>query len=323
VSALSIAPVILPFDTSSNEVVSFLANTTNNQGISLPAPVACLPDVPQQGRNNLDLIEQNAFGLPPLSTPPSTLVSNCFPDRPLYGVLDLLRLRRPFDDDRAGMRIPSAQLIADAAPRVVLHSGEQLVGLTSLSDNGTATRNNFTVTNADPREYGTLQHLNHIALSWLQAFSNLTLATLAAQFILDVNNSTAPPPDGSTLFNQTDGLANFPVIEVSVFGSVLPTDIEAFHADFGAPNNTLFFGSRSGDIFRHWALRNDSSVILWSNSSTAAHIVEEHTATDTAFETIWSQASDLISAAAAVGRGTGSLDIETIVSALQEAHLFS
>jgi hypothetical protein len=304
-------------------VVSFLSNTTDNQGISLPAPVACLPGVLQQGRSNLDLIEQNAFGLTPLATSPSTLQSSCFPDRPLYGVLDLLRLQRAFDDDRAGMRIPTAQLIAAAAPRVVLHSGEQLVGLTSFSDNGIATQTNFTVINADPREYGTLQHLDHIALSWLQAFPNLTLATQAAQFVLGASDSTVPPQAGSTLFDQTDDLADFPVIEVSVFGSLLRTDIESFHADFGTSNGTLFFGSGNGDIFRHWALRDDNDAILWSNSSTAADVVEEHAANNTAFETIWSQAGDLISAAAAVGRGTGSPEIETIVLALQDAHLFT
>lgn len=323
VSAFSAAPVILPFDTSSNQVAAFLANTTSNQGISLPAPIACLPGVSQQGRINLDFIEQNVFGLSSLGASPSTLDSSCFPDRPLYGVLDLLRLRQPFSDSRNSMRIPTAQLISEAAPRVILHSGEQLVGLTGANDNGIATQSNFTVLNGDPREYGTLQHLNHVALSWLQSFPTLTLATQAAQFVLNANDNTLPPTTGNPLYDQTNNLIDFPIVEVTVFGTVLPTDTETFRANFATPNGTLFFGSTNGEAFRQWALRDDGDVILWSESTTAAQVVQEHVSNNTAFETIWAEATGLITAAAAVGRGTGSPELQTTVSALQDAQLFT
>lgn len=323
ISALNSSPVILPFDTSSRDVTEFLVNTTSNDGISLPAPVACLPDISPQGRRNVDLIESNAFGLVALGDGPSTLDSSCFPDRPLYGVLDVLRLRRAFGDERSSMRIPSAQLISDAAPRVVLHNGEQLVGLTGANDTGIAAQTEFTEVFADPREYGTFGHLNHIALSWLQSFPNVSLATLAAQHVLSINDASTPPTSGNPLFDQTNGLMDFPTIEVAVFGTMLPTDIEVFRADFGTPTGGLFFGSNGGEIFRRWALRDDNDVILWSESSTASQVVREHLQEDADFETVWTQASELISSASEVGRGTGIPEIRTIVAALQDAQLFS
>ncbi|CAG7847689.1 SubName: Full=Uncharacterized protein {ECO:0000313/EMBL:CCA67843.1} [Serendipita indica DSM 11827] len=322
-TALANSPVLLPFNTFSSAIVNFLNSTTDNQGISLPAPVACLTSVQSAGRNNTNIVEQNAYGLEPLGSAPTDLQAECFPNRPVYGVLDPLRLRRPFSDNRNSMRIPAAQLIASAAPRVVLHTGEQLVGLAGSRDEGVATQRTLSTTEADPRNYGTMTHLNHVALSYLQSFSSPSLAAEAARYILTATDGSAPPNAGDALFDQTNGFANLPVIEVAVFGTILPDDIDVFHADFGTPNGTLFFGSKDGDTFRQWALRKDEDVILWSESASASQAVHESRRRDTSFESIWDQATALIEAAAAVGRGTGAPEIRQIVKALEDAHLFT
>jgi hypothetical protein len=322
-AALGKSPILLPFEASSSAISSFLSNTTSNNGISLPAPVACLPALSNAQRNNIDLIERTSFGLATLGSSPTSVEASCFPDRPVYGVLDVLRLRRPFGDSRTSMRIPSAGLVSQAYSRVVVHAGEQLVGLSGLNDQGAASSANFTVLNADPREYGTLGHINHIALTYLQAFPTLELAKEVALFILAAQDDTVPPSSGSFLFDQTNGFADMPTLEVAVFGSILPTDVEVFHADLATPNGTLFFGSTNGDTFRRWAIRDDNDVVLWSNSSTASQAVRETSNNNTAFENVWNQANEIIKAAAAVGRGTGLPEENAVMQALANASLFS
>lgn len=312
----------MPFDGASGGIADFLTAVTGNNGSSFPAPLACYPGMPEQARANIGTIEQHAFDLVPLATVPSTLDASCFPDRPTYGVLDVLRLRRPFGDARESMRVTSAQLISEAGTRAVLHGGEQLVGLTGFRDNGLATQTNFTTAQADPREYGTIQHLDHVALSYLLAFPSVDLAKQAALFIMNGDEATLPPTSGDGLFDESDALDNIPTIEVAVFGSILPTDLDTFRADLATPNGTLFFGSTSADIFRKWALRDANDLILWSNSSASQKVVHESITNNTAFETVWSQAADLISAAAGVGRGTGPPEVKQIMDSLQNATLF-
>jgi hypothetical protein len=278
--------------------------------------------MPELARTNIGTIEQHAFDLVPLATVPSVLDAACFPDRPTYGVLDVLRLRRPFGDARESMRVTSAQLVSRAGTRAVLHGGEQLVGLTGFRDNGLATQTNFTTSQADPREYGTIQHLDHVALSYLLAFPGVNLAKQAAQFIMNADEATLPPASGDGLFDESDALDSIPTIEVAVFGSILPTDLATFNADLAAPNGTLFFGSDSADIFRKWALGDSNDLILWSNSSASQKVVHELRTNNTAFEAVWSQAVDLIRASAEVGRDTGPPEVKLIADSLQNATLF-
>jgi hypothetical protein len=312
----------LTFDGSSGGIANFLAAVTDNNGTSFPAPLACYPGMPELARTNIGTIEQHAFDLVPLATIPSALDAACFPNRPTYGVLDVLRLRRPFADARESMQVTSAQLVSKAGTRAVLHGGEQLFGLTGFRDNGLATQTNFTTAQADPREYGTIQHLDHVALSYLLAFPNVNLAKQAAQFIMNADEATLPPTSGDELFDESDALESIPAIEVAVFGSILPTDLATFSADLATPNGTLFFGSASADIFRKWALRDSNDLILWSNSSASQKVVHESRTNNTAFETVRSQAVDLIRASAEVGRDTGSPEVKQIMDSLQNASLF-
>lgn len=320
VSALGAAPVLLSFDGASGAITDFLSSITPNDGSSFPAPLACYPGLSEQARTNVGTIEQHAFDLAPLGALPSALESACFPDRPVYGVLDVLRLRRPFGDARESMRVPTAQLVSQAGARTILHAGEQLVGLTGFRDSGLASQTNFTNADADPRNYGTLQHMNHVAISFLQAFPTTDLAKHAAQFIINADDTTLPPTSGNGLLDGAT-LDSIPTIEVAVFGSILPIDIGTFRADLATPNGTLFFGSKSGDVFRKWALRDAEDVVFWSNSSTSPQAVREAIGNETDFETVWKQAADLISDAANVGRGTGLPEVQQIMRSLQNASL--
>ena len=323
ISSISSAPVLLPFDGASGAITDFLANATESDGGPFPIPLACYPGMSNQSRANIGTIEGDAFGLAPLSAPPSYLDSACFPDRPNYGILDVFRLRRPFGDFRESMRVVSAQLISEAGARVILHGGEQLVGLTGYHDSGIATQTNFTDVDANPREYGTLQYLNHVALSYLQAFPSTDMAKQAALFIANASEGTLPPASGGAMLDEINALGSIPTIEVAVFGSILPTDLDIFHADLATPNGTLFFGSRSGDVFREWALQDADDLILWSNSSISPKAVHESRTNNTAFEEVWNQAANLINGAAVVGRGTGLPEVNQIMEALKNASLFT
>ncbi|KAG8818241.1 hypothetical protein FRC17_010893 [Serendipita sp. 399] len=325
ISSFSKSPVVLPINAFSPAISAFLnATAASNDGTSVVPPIACLADITTTGRNNTNLVEHEAFGLDTASaTAPTTLDPSCFSDRPVYGLLDVLRLRRSFNDDRSSMRIPMVQLSTSATPRVVLHSGEQLVGLTGNGDTGVATRDLFSSLDVDPRQYGTMQHLNHIALTYLQSFPTTALARQAAQFITNAGDQTSPPAAGDSLFDDTNGFADLPAIEVALFGSVLMADVDVVHADLGTPNGTLFFGSERGASFRRWALRDEADVLVWSNSTSAARVVREKKESNSEFESVWEQAAELIKSAANIGRGTGPVEIREVVQALGDAGLLS
>lgn len=319
--ALRDAPVLLPFDALSSPISNFLNSTLTSDSVSFPPPLACLTSVTGVDRTNLDVIEQNVFDLPSTQATPSVLDGNCFPNRPVYGVLDPLRLLQPFPDSRVGFKVPASRLIADSTSRVVVRSGERLISLAgSPSD---AQRITLTPALADPREYGTLQHLNHVALDYLQSFPTTQLASIAAQFIIsNTGDKSRPPVRGDPLFDGTDALRDIPIMEVSVFGSILRSDAGTYVSNMADSNGALFFGSNNGQLLRTWAIRDTSNAIVWSNSSSATTSVQEGQRTD-AFETVWTLAKNLIDVAAGVNRGTGLPEVNEVMAALQQAGLLT
>ena len=93
---------ILPFDTTSSRGGTSLTELmTNTTTTPFPPPLACYPDLSSSQLTKLNSLETGVFGLPSVSSP-SSFDTSCFPDRPVYGVVDLLRLRLPFPDDRQG-----------------------------------------------------------------------------------------------------------------------------------------------------------------------------------------------------------------------------
>ena len=253
---------------------------------SFPPPAACYPGLSGVNRADIDTVETTAFGLP--SSTPTTSARfdvGCFTSRPTYGILNVLNLRLPFVEKRQGLNIQASQLTTAVGPRVVLKAGEQLVGLARASASSARPNSPISVSNADPRQYGTLQHLNHVALAFLQSFPSTRLAADAAQFIM--SSSQLPPENNSSLFLDTNSLFNIPLIEVSVFGQLLPTDMDLWDSHLAGPQGELFFGTQRGDVFRNWALRGSDDTILWSTGPLARTVVREVLERSSTFEDVW------------------------------------
>ena len=306
-NALQGAPIVLPFDATSEPVSSLMSSSTTT---SFPPPAACYPGLSGANRAAIDIVETTAFGLP--SSTPITSANfdvGCFASRPTYGILNVLNLRLPFADGRQGLTIQASQLTTAVGPRAVLKAGEQLVGLARASASSARPNTPVSVSNADPRQYGTLQHLDHVALAYLQGFPSSTLAADAAQFIMSA--SQLPPDNNSSLFLDTNSLLNIPVIEVSIFGQLLPADMDLWYSSFGGPQGQPFFGTQRGDIFRNWALNDSNDTILWSTGALARTVVREVKERYSAFEDIWQAALN----------GTRSTP-DSVAAALNRAGLF-
>ena len=282
------------------------SNTT-----SFPPPAACYPGLSEANKADVDTVETTAFGLHSSGSVTSTNFDvGCFASRPTYGILNVLNLRIPFVDGRQGLTIQASQLTTAASTRAVLKAGEQLVGLARASAPSARPNTPISASNADPRQYGTLLHLNHVALAYLQTFPNTTLAATAARFIM--STARLPPTNDSSLFLDTNSLLNIPIIEVSMFGQLLPADMDSFYSDFAGPLGELFFGTQRGDVFRNWALRESNDTLLWSTGAIARTVIREVKKPYTAFENVWRATLE--------GNHT---TLGSVVQALTSAGLFS
>jgi hypothetical protein len=276
---------------------------------SFPPPAACYPGLSGANRADIDTVETTAFDLPS-STPVTSAIFDvgCFTSRPTYGILNVLNLRLPFADGRQGLTIQASLLTTAAGSRAVLKAGEQLVGLARASAPSARPNTPISASNADPRQYGTLLHLDHVALAYLQSFPTTTLAATTAQFIM---SNPQLPPNNSSLFLDTNSLLNMPVIEVSIFGQLLPADMDLWYSNIASPQGQLFFGTQRGDVFRNWTLRDSDDAILWSTGAVAQTVVREAKEPRSAFEGVWQ----------ATLRGNHTTP-DSVASALDRAGLF-
>ena len=300
---------ILPFDTTSSRGGTSLTELmTNATTTPFPPPLACYPDLSSSQLAKLNSLETGVFGLPSVSSP-SSFDTSCFPDRPVYGVVDLLRLRLPFRDDRQGVGLQGAVLSQNATVRAVIYSGEMLSALP-----GAASVPNTNPSSLDPREFGTLDHLNHVLLNYLSAISasNVTLATKLVDYVL---SSPSTPPTDSDLLNS---LSSLPVLEFALFGSVTPRDIASSVTSFSTPSGSLFFGSDEGQTFRSWALTISTQTVAWTSSAGASQIVREGASSDSNFESVWTPASQLVEAGS-----TNATDVQRVTDSLSSLGLFS
>lgn len=300
---------MLSFDATSSpggQSISDLLTSAINRTLSFPPAIGCYPGLTSTQLQQINTVETTGFGLDALNATASTFDSTCFANRPVYGVLDVLRTRLPFSDSRSGVAKQAAVITSDAASRAVLHVGEQLSALPGPTDV------NLTSFDVDPREFGTLLHLNHIALEWLQSFSTTDMAKAAAQFV--ISNPSAPPPSSSSLFNAT----SLPIVEVAMFGNIFFSDFSSFSSSISTPSGSLFFGSSQAQAFRRWALQlSSSATIAWAQSTLSSQAVHEGSSSNTVFEEIWSAAGALTAGP------TNSSSVQEVVNALQSNGLFS
>lgn len=279
-SAIRASPILLPFDatfSSNNDALSGLM--TNTSTGSFPPPLACYPGLNASSLSRINTIETTVFGLPSASSN-SNFDASCFPNSPIYGVLDVLRLRLPFVDSRTGVARQAVALQRDVGPRAVIYSGEALSAMPGASSlppiSGKLT---------DPREYGTINNVDHVVLNWLSSISDVNLATAFVRYVL--SNPAVPPSNTSTL---VENLASIPPLEVAVFGAVLPADVDHVVSAFGTTNGALFFGSDSALAMRNWAITAAGSSIAWTNDTAAATVVRDNSWSNEAFNAVWNPA---------------------------------
>lgn len=279
-STVSLSPVLLPFDataTFANNPVAQLL--TNSSTTPFPPPLACYPGLDSSTMRAVTDIEAGIFGLTSPSAA-SQFDQSCYASRPIYGVLDILRLRLPFIDSRTGTAKQAAVLQRDAGPRAVLYAGEVLSAMPAASG-----ASNSTSTVTDPRQFGTLNHLSHVMLDYLSSIDDTNLAISLVEYVLTA--PTVPPSNTSALFR---GLAQLPTLEVAVFGTVLPTDLASIASSFATPNGSLFFGSDASAAVRTWAINAAGAPVVWADSAGAPKVVREASLDDDTFALVWDPA---------------------------------
>jgi hypothetical protein len=307
-TAFKSSSILLPFDATASpggQAISTLLANAFNRTLSFPPAIGCYPGLSASQLQRISAVETQAFGLAPLNSTPSVFDSSCFSNHPAYGVLDVLRTRLPFSDSRSGVAQQAPVLSSDAASRAVLHVGELLSAFPAPN---TTDLTPFAI---NPREFGTLSHLNHIALGWLRSFPTTSLAAEAARFVL---SSSTSPPTNPDLLNAT----SLPIVEVAIFGDIFLSDLSSFVSSFSTPTGSLFFGSSQAQAYRRWALQPSSSgSIAWSQSTFGSQTVREGSSSNTSFEQIWSVAATLTPGP------TNMTTVQQVVNDLANVGLFS
>ncbi|THH10160.1 hypothetical protein EW145_g1529 [Phellinidium pouzarii] len=308
IEAVRSSPFLIPFDVTSspggNALTSLMSNTSTTP---FPPPIACYPGLNSTQVARINSLEVLVFNLTAISQSPSEFSISCFPDRPVYGVVDLLQLRLPFPDSRKGVALQAAALSRDATVRTIVYSGEMLSALP-----GATVLPGVEASATDSREFGASNFLNHVLLNYLSSISNITLAM---DLISHVLSSSTPPANNSDLANS---LSVLPVLEFAFFGSITPQDIASSVTSFSTQSDSLFFGSNAGQTFRSWALVNASASIAWTESAVSLEICRENATTDSRFESIWKPASELIAEGT-----TDATDVQDVTTSLNSFNMFS
>ncbi|PPQ85886.1 hypothetical protein CVT25_015828 [Psilocybe cyanescens] len=280
-SALSIAPILLPFNASSTSIRNLY---TSSPSSPFPPPLSCFPGLSSTALQQINSIETNVFGLQ-AATSTSQFNPACYPDRPIYGVLDVLRLRLPFLDTRTGVVREAAVLTRDATPRVIVYKGELLSTLLT----GTSATAPFTPAQLDPRQYGTMSLADHVILQYLSSITDITVANALVKFVLDTATKAPTPPDISSSLYQS--LQSIPALEVAIFGEVPPSDLTSTVAAFTNPSGSLFFGSDDGSALRNWTINTVGGSIVWTQNATSPLIVRDKSLSDTTITQTWNAIS--------------------------------
>ena len=279
------SPILLPFDATSapgqHNISSLL---TSDSTTPFPPPLSCYPGLSQTQTQTLQELETSVFGLQPASTP-SAFDTSCYPDRPVYGVLDILALRLPFADGRSGVARQAALLTRDAYTRAVVYSGEVVSAVPGEDSPGTPLTN--------PLQYGTMSslNLNHVILQYLRSIEDIGTAIALVQYVLQ---PAALPPDSGANQKLFSALSTLPVLEVAVFGTVDPSDIAFTVSSLSDPHNNLFFGTDASHALRTWALNATQQGIDWAELSASQQIVQDTSYTNADFNFVLSNATTFI-----------------------------
>ncbi|RDB29514.1 hypothetical protein Hypma_015425 [Hypsizygus marmoreus] len=282
-SAFGVSPVLLPFDATLSQQPQSVTSLLTPSPLSFPPPLSCYPGLKANQIQQINAIEGGVFALTPVSNA-SRFDPACYLARPIYGVLDVLRLRLPFLDPRAGIPRQAAVLTRDVAPRVLLRVGGILSPLPGPSNVTTVTAEQ-----TDPRQYGTLGQANHVVLQYLSSIPDVNVATALVKYILASASIQPTPPTNSSIIFRS--LSTIPILEVAVFGTVSPSDISSAVSSFTTPSGTLFFGSDQGTAMRNWAITGCHTTIVWAESALSPLVVRDSDFSDQIFNQTWTAVS--------------------------------
>jgi len=288
-STIAASPMLIPFDATSGAVGSLM---TNSSTAPFPPPLSCYPSLSTTQVKLINSIETSVFNLSSASAnSASTFDTSCFSARPAYGVLDILRLRTPFLDNRTGVAQQAAVLDPTVGPRAVVYSGEVLGALPGSPNTNISMQGILTT---DPRQYGTLNHLNHVMFNYLSSI-NVNVAIALVTYIL--SNPSAPPPANSIIMQN---LATIPSLEVAVFGSLTSSDVTYAASSLVTPSGGIFFGSDQGQSLRNWAYGALTSYVAWAGTAGSSQFVRDNStiATNSNFQGAWSASVASIKAGA-------------------------
>lgn len=307
VSLIKSAPILLPFDATAapdgQNVSSLLTNSTSDP---FPPPLACYPGLTTDQTDLLNSVETSVFGLGTASLP-STFDSSCYPNRPIYGVLDILQLRLPFPDSTSNVSRQAAVLHNDVSPRAIVYSGELL---STLPDGAATTPSSSAL---DPREFGTVHHLNHVLLNFFTAIPDISVAQSLAKWVLQ---DSPIPPSNDTVLGQS--LDSIPLLEVAVFGSVVPSDVAYVVSSLATPLGDLFFGSDASLALRDWAITGTGTSVAWTDIALASEIVDDNSFSNDNFNAVWDPAFTFFHTT-----NDAVVDVSNITSSFNEENLFT
>jgi len=275
-SLLISSPVLMPFDangTAGHTSISSLL--TNSSSTPFPPPLSCYPGLTRSQLQLITNLETSVFGL---SSPVTQddFSDSCFADRPIYGVLNILHLRLPFQDSQSGAK-QAAILSHAASSRMVVYNGEVLSGL--------PTSNTTSIFTTDPRQFGTLNHMSHVLLDFFEAIPDINVAK---QFVEYVLSYPVTPPTNDTLLGRS--LNTIPTLEVAIFGSVTPSDVTGVVSSFTTPSGDLFLGSSESLAVRDWAMMATRTSVTWTEFANSSKVVDDDSFTDGNFNKVWNPA---------------------------------
>ncbi|KAK0506186.1 hypothetical protein EDD18DRAFT_1373542, partial [Armillaria luteobubalina] len=276
-SIIGSSPLLIPFDATSEAVAALMTNSSTEP---FPPPLGCYANLSSSELEQINDIEVSVFGLSEVAEV-SVFNTSCYPNRPLYGILNVLRLRLPFANTTTGVAQQAAVLNRDVGPRVVIRSGQVLSSLPGSSVQPSKGTQN-------PRQYGTLNHLEHVMLNYLASLDTDVAIALATFVLL---NRVVPPDNESKL---AASLASIPALEISVFGSIFPADIDHSMSSFSKTSGSLFFGSDEGSALRNWTITGTGSEVVWAENATSALVAYDSSLTDETFNEVWSTAAAVL-----------------------------
>lgn len=299
---------MLPFNASSPAIRSLYVTSPLN---SFPPPLSCFPGLSAPLQQAVNTVESNVFDLP--ASPNATQFDpQCYPDRPVYGVLDILRLRLPFLDSQTGVNRQAVVLSRDASSRAIVYNGQ----IFSSISNTTASPAPISSSQLNPLQYGTLTLSDHVILQYLTSIPNINTANNLIQFVLNTTNAVPVPPDVTSPLFQS--LALIPCLEVAVFGSIQPSDLTSTVSPFTNPSNSLFFGSDDGSALRNWTINSSSGSVIWTQNATSPLIVHDKSLDpNTSISKVWD------AAALGITFNVTTISLSNVTLSLQATNSFS